>query len=216
MSAGGRDRASAPVDGVSVPHAELVRRWHPWTPGDVRDRLAGIDAPWGVAAGWAIDLFLGTTTRAHGDIEITVPAASFPAVADALAEFDWDVVGSGRIWPYPSALDRFHQTWLRDRATGQYLLDVFREPHDGTTWLCRRDPAITLPYDLVYARSDDGIPYVIPEIVLLFKAPHLHPKDQADFDHVLPLLPPDRRRRLVTWLERVQPDHRWLAALGAR
>jgi len=210
VSAGGR------VDGVPVPHDELVRRWHPWTPGDVRDRLAGIDAPWGVAAGWAIDLFLGTTTRAHGDIEITVPAASFPAVADALAAFDWDVVGAGRVWPYPSTLDRFHQTWLRDPVTGHYLLDVFREPHDGTMWICRRDAVITLPYDLVYERTGDGIPFVVPEVVLLFKARDVRPKDQADFEHVLPALSIDRRRRLASWLRRLDPGHGWLDALAGR
>jgi hypothetical protein len=32
------------------------------------------------------------------------------------------------------------------------------------------------------------VPYLLPEIVLLFKAKHRRPKDRADFDGVLPLL----------------------------
>jgi hypothetical protein len=52
--------------------------------------------------------------------------------------------GSGRI---PARSTGFHQTWLRDAATGHYHLDVFREPHDGHSWICRRDHTIVLDYD---------------------------------------------------------------------
>ena len=72
-----------------------------------------------------------------------------------------------------------HQTWLRDPATGNYLLDVFREPHDGDTWICRRDETIRLPYRDIIHHTQDGIPYLAPELVLLFKAKHARPKDQA-------------------------------------
>lgn len=55
--------------------------------------------------------------------------------------------GSGRIWEdaAPDVLAAVHQTWLRDPATGDYLLDVFREPHDGNIWICRRDRSVRLP-----------------------------------------------------------------------
>jgi hypothetical protein len=201
------------VDGVPVSAEECRRRWRPWSPADVRDRLGHIEVPWGVAAGWAIDLFLGTMTRDHDDIEITVPAASFPVIADALIPCEWDVVGAARIWPYPETLDRFHQTWLRDVATGEYHLDVFREPHDGENWICRRDPTIVLPYVDVYEWTDDGIPFVIPEVVLLFKARDVRPKDQADFEQVIEVLSGERRSRLATWLRSLDSRHRWLPDL---
>lgn len=54
----------------------------------MHDRLDAVTAPWGVVGGWAIDLHLGAVTREHDDIEIGVPAASFPEVADALAGFE--------------------------------------------------------------------------------------------------------------------------------
>jgi Aminoglycoside-2''-adenylyltransferase len=47
----------------------LGARWSScWTPRDVARHLAGIAAPWYVAAGWALDLFRGRQTREHGDI----------------------------------------------------------------------------------------------------------------------------------------------------
>ena len=166
-----------------MPAEECRRRWDPWTPAEVHDRLEAVTAPWGVVGGWAIDLHLGVVTREHDDIEIGVPAASVPEVADALAGFEWDIVGDGRIWPYPAYLDRFHQTWLRDPSTGRYHLDVFREPGDGEVWYFRRDPSsITLAYADVYTRTAAGIPHLVPELVLLFKACDVQPKDQDDFD----------------------------------
>lgn len=34
--------------------------------------MAGFNKTWGIAGGWAIDLFIGKETREHKDIEIAV------------------------------------------------------------------------------------------------------------------------------------------------
>lgn len=132
----------------------------------------------------------------------------------ALADFEVEVVGSGRRWPLDSAaFDVMMQTWVREPGHGVYRLDIFREPHDGDTWICRRDESIRLPYDQIIVTSPAGIPYLVPEIVLLFKAKHDRPKDQADFSGVLPLLNPARRAWLATALARVHPGHPWISEL---
>lgn len=105
------------------------------------------------------------------------------------------------------------QTWVREPGHGVYRLDIFREPHDGDTWICRRDESIRLPYDQIIATSPAGIPYLVPEIVLLFKAKQIRPKDQADFSGVLPLLNPVRRAWLAAALARVHPGHPWISEL---
>jgi aminoglycoside-2''-adenylyltransferase len=173
--------------------------WRPWSPTEVAARLGAVAAPWAFAAGWAVDLFLGETTRDHEDIEISVPAASFPEVADALRPGEFQFVGGQ------------HQTWLR--LDGAYRLDVFREPHDGDTWICRRDPAIRRLYSDVVAHTAAGMPYVAPEIVLLFKAKAVRPKDELDFERVRPRLTDGAARWLRDALERVHPGHRWLETL---
>ncbi len=208
-----------PPGGKELPPAEieaLDARWSScWTPGEVAQHLAGIAAPWCVAAGWALDLFRGRQTREHGDIEIAIPAAAFPEVRDRFPGYIFDAVSSGRIWENaaPSVLGATHQTWLRDPDTGNYLLDVFREPHDGQTWICRHDETIRLPYREIIHHTPDGIPYLVPELVLLFKAKHARPKDQADFDGTIPHLTPVQRATLARLLARAHPGHRWLANL---
>lgn len=91
----------------------LDARWSScWTPSEVAQQLSGISTPWYVAAGWALDLFRGKQTRAHGDIEIAIPAASYPEVRDRFPGYVFDAVGSGRIWEgaTPDVLAAVHQT----------------------------------------------------------------------------------------------------------
>ncbi len=208
-----------PCGGVEIQPddvAALEARWAQcWRPVDVARRLVGIDVPWYVAAGWALDLFRGEQTREHHDIEIAVPAGRFPEIRERFAEFTFDAIGAARIWESatPEALTATRQTWLREPETGRYLLDVFREPHDGDTWICRRDETIRLPYADIIRHTSNRIPYLTPELVLLFKAKHVRPKDQADFDGVLPLLTPAQRETLSRLLKQVHSGHAWLADL---
>jgi hypothetical protein len=208
-----------PGGGIQLSPAEieaLDARWSScWTPSDVAQHLTGIATPWYVAAGWALDLFRGTQTREHGDIEIAIPAARFPEVRDRFPGYVFDAVSSGRIWENatPDVLAATHQTWLRDPGTGSYLLDVFREPHDGDTWICRRDETIRLAYSDIIHHTRDGIPYLAPELVLLFKAKHARPKDQADFNQTIPHMTATQRETLAQLLARAHPGHQWLADL---
>lgn len=153
--------------------------------------------------------------RAHEDIEIGIPAAAFPEIRNHFRGYVFDALGSGRIWEdaTPEALAAVHQTWLREPATGNYLLDVFREPHDGDTWICRRDERIRLPYRDIIRHTHDGIPYLTPELVLLFKAKNARPKDQADFDATIPNMASAQRATLAELLTHTHPGHRWLADL---
>ena len=195
-----------------------VSRWDAWAPARVARLLAGVEVPWYVAAGWAIDLFLGGQRREHEDLEIAVPNERIDEVAEALGRFELFVItGPGEATPLADARDRLddtHQTWVREPETGLWRFDVFREPSEGPTWICRRDESIRLPYDRLIERTDDGIPYGRPEVVLLFKARHAHQeKNQGDLDAALPTLERDRRRWLRDALERVHPGHPWLALI---
>ena len=193
-----------------------LSRWEAWDPDEAAERLAAVAAPWCVAAGWALDLFLGGQRRQHEDLEIAVPHMQFDEIAKALDGFDFFVPGypTGLVSPMsPAALEATHQTWIREPVTELWRLDVFREPSDGDTWICRRDERISLPYSELIERTATGLPYARPEVVLLFKAKAARPKDELDLDAVLPYLDGERRRWLAKALELVLPGHAWLARL---
>jgi len=188
--------------------------WEPWHPTLLAQRLAGLSTPWCVAAGWALDLFRGHQTRDHHDVEIAVPRARFAEVAPRFPEIDFHVPIDGTMVPAtPEALAAGHQTWALDRAAGRWRFDVFREPHDGDVWICRRDPRIRRPYADLIRHDANGLPFLAPEVALLFKAKASRDKDRADFDATLPLLDADQRRWLADALALVHPDHPWQHAI---
>jgi hypothetical protein len=176
-----------------------------------------VEAPWYVAGGWALDLFAGEQRREHEDLEIAVPNTRFDEFLPALDGLEPCVItGPNEATPLAQAHDQLtetHQTWIREPATGLWRFDVFREPSDGNTWICRRDPVVRMPYSEMIAWTDDGIPYGRPEVILLFKAKHARERDEGDFTAILPLLDHDRRRWLANALELIHPGHGWLGKL---
>jgi Aminoglycoside-2''-adenylyltransferase len=194
--------------------------WDAWRPERVAALLAGVDVPWYVAAGWAIELALGGQRREHEDLELAVPADRFHEVLSALSGLEVFVMGPKPDIATPLAeaeaaglLEPTHQTWVLDPEARVWRFDVFREPSDEDGWVCRRDDRIRLPYDQVIARTAEGVPYGRPEIVLLYKAKHTRAKDDADFADALSLLDEEQRQWLAEALELVHPGHRWLAEL---
>jgi hypothetical protein len=63
-------------------------------------------------------------------------------------------------------------------------------------------------------RTADGIAYLRPELVLLGKAKHCRPKDEADLALVLPTLDQPARDRLRAGLVVADPNHAWLGHLS--
>ena len=62
-------------------------------------------------------------------------------------------------------------------------------------------------------RTSAGVPFLVPEIVLLFKAKASGEKDARDFDLIRPRLQAEPRRWLKHALETCHPDHPWIARL---
>jgi Aminoglycoside-2''-adenylyltransferase len=193
-------------------------KWQAWRPEAVVRLLEDVRAPWYVAAGWGLDLFLGGGHREHDDLEIAAPNSRFDEIADALGDLEIFLITDKReATPLAEARDRFfgtHQTWVREPATGFWRFDVFREPSDGDTWICRREPALRMPYARLIEWTDDGIPYGRPEVILLMKAKHAHlEKNERDLAAALPRLDGSRRAWLRDAVERVHPGHPWLVEL---
>ncbi len=193
--------------------------WEAWSPRTVADRLVSARTPWRIVGGWALELFRGEQTREHEDVEIAVPSGGFEEIRGLLADLDFFVPsGKNGLVALDGAGDHFfasHQTWGRERTTDKWRIDVMRDPHEGDTWICRRDRKIRLPYSDVVAVTPDGIPYEVPELTLLFKAKHRREKDETDFAAFAPLL----NERARAWLRETLtdlygPEMSWVAQLS--
>jgi hypothetical protein len=197
-----------------------VDAWRAWSPEQAAAALAGIGAPWCVAGGWALDLWRGQQTRPHEDLEIAILRPQFELFRTHLRGLERGLecfaAGSGEVTALPAAADPpldKHQVWLLERPAGVWRLDMFLEPGDIETWVCRRDETIRRPRAEMTGVSASGVPYLRPEGVLLYKAKAVRPKDEADFAVCAPLMDAAARRWLQAALQRVHPGHPWIGAL---
>ena len=62
--------------------------------------------------------------------------------------------------------------------------------------------------------AGDGVPYLRPELVLLFKAKNLRPKDDADFTSILPSLGAHATGWLLEAIQLTVPECPWIARLA--
>ncbi len=62
----------------------MVHRWEPFTVAGLVEFLAPVAVPWWLSGGYALEEFLGRSTRAHGDIDVPVARRDWPAMQAAL------------------------------------------------------------------------------------------------------------------------------------
>jgi len=194
--------------------------WNAMTPAEAGALLKAAPFRWWIAGGYAIDRALGRNLRAHGDLDVLVLRRDQMAVRDFLADWDCHVAdppGTLRGWPPGESLRHgVHDVWVRQNPQSKWRLQVMLDEADGDRWRSRRDARITRPIVELGAADETGIPYLAPEIQLYYKAAKPAPKDQQDFEAVLPVLSPAQKvwlsRAIVTSLGR---HHRWLQALKA-
>jgi hypothetical protein len=196
-----------------------INAWQPWTPNEVYKRFAGIDAPWCVVGGWAIDLWLGEQTRPHDDIEISILREDLAQFRAALPDCEFFAAGSGkvtRLGPAEPATE-IHQVWCLEKETKKWRLDIMIEPGSRQTgafgtWHFKHDPSICKARNETVLRDWNGVPFMCPEVVLLFKAKNIRAKDQFDFESVLSTFH-TQQYWLAEAIEKVYPRNPWIEKL---
>jgi hypothetical protein len=193
----------------------LYGEWEPLAPTQVVDELAGFARPWWVVGGWAIEAATGYQ-REHDDTDISILSTDVPAFVDHLRGrwHVWNNAG-GVLHPlgdrWTTVDEPRSQLWLRANASAPWVLDVPLTPAgDGGRWTNKVLDGHVATVEEVTWVAEDGIRYLLPQIVLVFKARLRRPKDEPDFEATLPVLTAERREWLRNAVTRVAPDHPWL------
>jgi GrpB-like predicted nucleotidyltransferase (UPF0157 family) len=175
--------------------------------------------PWYISSGWALDLFLGQASRVHHDIDVVVRRSDQLTLQHHLTGRGWKLVTplKGQIQPWPVAMRLelpHHQVHAHREGS---FIDFLLTDMDHGVWRYRRDPTIIQTAERLGLQTESGIPFLAPELVLLFKSTNTgqgeRSKDESDFQRVAPHLPPDRRAWLRWALLTLTPSHPWLAQL---
>jgi Aminoglycoside-2''-adenylyltransferase len=172
------------------------------------------DAPfrWWVSGGHALELHLGRSWREHDDMDVSFCRRDASVLRDYLRGWHIEVAAAGVLTPWdggPLAVES-HQNnlWCRQTADGPWLLDITVSDGDDEHWIYRRDPSLKILWADAVLRSRSNVPYLAPELQLLFKATHRRPKDDVDAAVVIPEVD---HRRLVFLRSTLGADHPWFA-----
>jgi hypothetical protein len=186
------------------------------TPGEGVHWLSALTVPWWIAGGWALDLYTGSRSRPHKDLDIGILRRDAVEVISSLRAWEFFEAKDGALTPINSGRAPradVHSLWCRPVGSMQWLLEFMLDESRGDRWVFRRELTIERPLSETIRRDLEGMPYLAPEIQLLYKARATRIEDQADFDRVVPRLEPEARRWLERSLAKVHPDHRWLSLL---
>lgn len=187
--------------------------------------MANFPGPWWIGGGWAIDLWLGSQSREHEDIEICILQRDQHLVRSYCAGWQfftprnnqWAPMADDEVLAPPQFMLQFQQTPATVTMVEgmppvfEFLLN---DVADDNQWIFLPEPSVRIPLDQIHGTSPLHLPVTMPEIVLLHKALYVRPKDEHDFQHVLPHLSANQRAWLAMQLARLWPQHAWLPQLS--
>ncbi|HET9732279.1 MAG TPA: hypothetical protein VFP54_06340 [Acidimicrobiales bacterium] len=186
--------------------------WEPATTAELEQIFAGAPFRWWITGGMALELYAGYSWRDHDDADVGICRADVAALYRQLDGFCPYVAAGGQLSPWDGRLlaDSENNLWAKVRPEGPWRFDIVIGDGDNQTWIYRRDPRIRRPWSEVVLTSADGVPYLAPEVQLLFKSKGLRDKDDVDARTVTPLLTDEQR----AWLAAALPaGHPWLQLL---
>ena len=182
--------------------------------------MTGLDVPWWIGGGWAIDLFLGRQSRAHADVDICLLLRDQAAVRRHFAGWDMQIAFGGTLTPWlpGQTLQRVRRhacgIWARPAPDDLWTLELLFEDCEDAEWVYRRDHATRRPLTEYGATDSDGIAFVRPEIALLHKSTSFAlARHAADFEAALTSLDAAARSWLKSALQREDAGHPWLQRL---
>jgi hypothetical protein len=184
--------------------------WEPLSVTATIDTLSDAPFRWWLSGGHALELHLGRSWREHEDTDVGIARQDVVALRSLLAEWDIHIAAAGHLEPWTGdelhAAQHQNNLWCRRGVDGPWLLDVTIGEGDDEVWIYRRDPSIQFQWTDAVLQSPESIPYLAPELQLLFKSKDRREKDDIDAAEVIPRLEIGRRDRLALLLP---TEHPW-------
>jgi hypothetical protein len=184
--------------------------WEPLSLTEVQTAFDGAPFRWWISGGIALDLFAGRSWRVHEDTDVGVLRRDLHSLRVVTKTWDIQVAAAGRLstWSNQELYSEQHENnlWCRKDQNQPWCLDVTIGEGNDECWIYRRDPEITATWDSAVLFSTEGIPYLAPEIQLLYKSKDIRDKDETDAREVIPILDAARQEWLLC---RLSPEHEW-------
>ncbi|MDH6133299.1 hypothetical protein P3T37_002694 [Kitasatospora sp. MAA4] len=181
--------------------------------------FADYPGSWWVAGGWAVDLHVGRVRRPHSDVDVLVLDRELALLAETFADRGLLLTdrrtGERRPWTHPQPVEPGRETL--SLVDGPAEVEILVARTEGPDWVFHRGRNSRRPLTGLTWTGSGGLPYLSPEVVLLFKSRDGRDKDDLDFRALAPLLTAEQRAWLTPRLgpPGAEPHH-WLAELAQR
>jgi hypothetical protein len=177
-----------PDDAVKATVPEMVVShlgpWEPLPVSGIVDLFASAPFRWWIGGGVALELYLGRSWRGHDDADVGVVRHDLPALYARLSSWDLQVAVDGVLSPWRGqrlrADEHQNNIWCRLAEREPWLLDVTVGEGSSEHWIYRRDPTVQVRWEAAVLRTPDGVPYLSPDLQLMFKSKNMRPKDDID------------------------------------
>ncbi|MBB6674698.1 nucleotidyltransferase domain-containing protein [Cohnella nanjingensis] len=193
-----------------------IHNWQPITVSEACAIFSAVPVQWCMAGGWALDLHMGKQSRPHDDIDILIRRDEQLTAYDHLSK-EWTLykAENGKLdrWEKGEFLITTDDIWVSKDDHSPWAYQIMLADTDHESWIYKRERSIRRDWEDVISHTQEGIPYLKPEIQLLYKggSSAIREKDQKDFLQLLPLLHPQSREWLRTALKKQFPiGHLWV------
>ncbi|WP_040606651.1 nucleotidyltransferase domain-containing protein [Salsuginibacillus kocurii] len=193
-----------------------IHNWKPVNVGEIQHIFSNLPVMWWVGGGWALDLHIGRQTRAHHDTDVVVKRSDLYKTLSVLNK-NWTIYiaehGVLKRWEGGADIASVNNIWVAKTENSAWAFQVMVIDHEEKEWFYRREPSIRRPIAEISECTNEGPPYLKPEIQLLYKggSSNLRAKDHGDFHTILPYLKTEEKTWLGLALSRQFPEgHRWI------
>lgn len=198
-----------------VARSSSLDSWQPLSVDEAVGILEGASFKWWICGGHALELHLGDQWREHHDLDVGICRAETAKVYARLAGWDLWLAAAGELSSWngrPLTLAQHeNNVWARRSAQEKWAMDLTVNECTEKRWIYRREPSVTRDWDAAVLETASGIPYLAPELQLLYKSKHPRTRDHSDASHVIPAIGEERR----AWLSvRLNPHHPWQQIIG--
>ncbi|KOO49895.1 nucleotidyltransferase domain-containing protein [Viridibacillus arvi] len=196
-----------------------IDNWSPLSVIEIKEVFAHIPSMWGIAGGWALDLHLGKKSREHSDIDVVIFREEQQVVYQSL-KVDWILykaeAGKLKPWKDGEYLESTNDIWVSKNEDSPWTFQIMLIDSENNDWIYRREKSIKKGKNEIFQWTNNGTPYIKPEVQLLYKAgsKQVREKDFKDFQTILPLLLPKEMEWLKLSLKKQFPEgHSWIGFL---
>lgn len=178
---------------------------------EVASLFARCPMRWWLSGGWAIDHWLGSRTRDHGDIDVSTLRPHLAGLLSALpAGLRPFAAVHGHLLPLEEHLDDrgIHNIWVQERRRDRFVLQINVEEGDERVWRYRRDPRIELTWDRAVGHLR-GVEASTPATQLLWKSRDPRTRDEHDLSVIHGALNARDRRWLRESIQLAHPGSPW-------